>query len=63
MNLVHLAIVLIVIIAIVAIVLWFLRSSGIAIPEPVKIALYAVLAILAILFVADLAGVGPGWVR
>ena len=59
MDIVSLAILIIVIVAVVAIVIWFLNKSGIVIPEPVKIALWAVLAIIAILFVANLAGIGP----
>ena len=59
MDIVTLAVVLVVVIAIVAIVLWYLRRTGIVIPEPIRIAGLAVVAILAILFVASLAGVGP----
>lgn len=59
MSIVQLAILLIVIIAIVAITAWFVRSSGVTIPQPVMIALWAILAILMILLVANLAGIGP----
>lgn len=59
MGIVQLAILIVVIIAIVAIVAWFVRKSGITIPEPVLYALYALLAIFAILLVANLAGLGP----
>lgn len=62
-NVVSLAIWLILIIAIAAVVFWFQRESGITIPQPLRIVLLAVVAILAILLLADLAGVGPGWVR
>lgn len=63
MSIVQLAILIIVIVAIIAIVGWFLRSSGITIPQPLMIAVYAVLAILAILLVANLAGIGPAIIR
>lgn len=63
MGIVELAILLVVIVAIVAIVAWFVRSSGVTIPQPVLIACYAILAIIAILFVANLAGLGPPILR
>lgn len=63
MNLVSLAIAVVVIVAVAAIVLWFVRASGVSIPEPIKIALYAILAIVAILVVANLAGLGPAVIR
>ena len=62
-DLVNLAIYLVVLIALAAIVWWFVQQSGIVIPKPLMIVVYAVLAILCILLLADLAGVGPGWVR
>lgn len=60
MSLIQLAILIIAIVAVIAIVGWFLKSSEITIPKPVLIALYAIAAILAILLVADVAGIGPG---
>jgi hypothetical protein len=62
-NLVSLAIFIVVIVAVVAIVLWFVRSSGVTVPKPIQIALYAIIAIVAILFVASLAGIGPPILR
>lgn len=59
MSLIQLAILIIVIVAVCAIVMWFIRSSGLSIPQPIMIALYAIFAILAILLVANLAGIGP----
>lgn len=59
MDLVGLAIFIVVVVAVIAIVGWFVRSSGITIPQPFLIALYAVLAIVCILVVANLAGIGP----
>lgn len=59
MDLISLAVLVVVIVAVVAIVAWFVRSSGVAIPQPVLIALWAILAIVMILAVASLAGVGP----
>lgn len=61
MLVVQIAITVIVIVAVIAIVVWFVRSSNITIPQPIKIALYAVIAIVAILFVASLGGIGPKW--
>jgi hypothetical protein len=63
MSIVQLAVLIIVIVAVIAIVGWFLRSSGITIPQPLMIAVYAVLAIIAILLVANLAGIGPAIIR
>jgi len=63
MSIIQLAILIIVLVAVVAIVAWFVRSSGIVIPQPVLIALYAILAILGILLVANLAGMGPPILR
>lgn len=63
MTLVQLAILIIVIIAVVAIVVWFVRSSGLTIPQPLVIAFYAILAILAIILIANLAGIGPPIIR
>jgi hypothetical protein len=60
MGLVELAILIIVIVAVVAIVAWFVRSSGIAIPQPLMIAFYAIAAILAILLVVRMTGVWGG---
>lgn len=59
MNLVSLAIWVVVIVAVCAIVVWFINRSGLVIAEPVKIALLAVVAILAIIVVANIAGTGP----
>jgi hypothetical protein len=59
MNLVSLAIWINVIVAVAAIVVWFLNRSGLVIPEPLKIALLAIVAIIAILIVAGLVGPGP----
>lgn len=61
MDIVGLCITIIVVVAICAICAWFVRSSGLTIPQPILIAVYAVLAILAILFVAHYAGVGRLW--
>ena len=63
MNLVNLAIGIIILVAVIAIVGWFVRSSGISIPQPFLIAIYAILAIIAILVVANLAGIGPAIIR
>lgn len=63
MDIVSLAILVIVIVAVVAIVIWYVRRSGIVIPEPLMLALWAIIAILAILFVASLAGIGPMNIR
>ena len=59
MNLVSLAVTLIVLVAIAAIVYWFVKASGINIPKPLLIVIYAVIAIIAILVIAGFAGVGP----
>lgn len=59
MGVVEIAILIVVVVAIAAIVVWFVRSSGVAIPQPLLIAAYAILAILAILLVAGLAGLRP----
>jgi predicted membrane channel-forming protein YqfA (hemolysin III family) len=63
MSIVQLAILLIVIIAISAVVAWFVRSSGVSIPQPLLIAIYAVVAIVVIILIANLAGLGPPLVR
>ena len=63
MNLVGLAVAIIVIVAVVAILMWFVRSSGITIPQPLLIALYAIIAIVAILVIVNLAGFGPAVIR
>lgn len=63
MNLIGLAIAIVVIVAVVAIVTWFVRSSGISIPQPFLVVIYAVLAIVAILVIANLAGLGPAVIR
>lgn len=59
-NVLHLVVVLILVVAAVAVLQWFVSYSGVNIPKPVMIVLYAAVAILAILFLAGLAGVGPG---
>lgn len=61
MNLVSLLIALIVLIAVGAILYWFMGK--VPLPEPFKIVVYAVLAIVAILIVAGLAGFGPVVIR
>lgn len=61
MGLVDLAIWLIVLIAIAAIVTWFVRASGLTIPQPLLVVVYAVLAVVAILMLARFAGVGRAW--
>lgn len=61
MNIVGLVITFIVIIAVVAIFWWFLQKSGIPIPQPVQIAMWAILAIVAILVIARFAGLGAAW--
>ena len=63
MDIVKFAIILIVIVAVVAVVGWFIRSSGVAVPQPVWVVIYAVCAIVAILFLVGLAGMGPVAVR
>jgi len=59
MNLLHLAIAIIVFVAVFAIVAWFIKYSELVIPKPVMIAIYAAVAIIAILVIASLAGFGP----
>ena len=54
---VELAITLVVLIAIAAVVTWFTRASGITIPQPLLIVVYAVLAVVAIIYLARFAGV------
>lgn len=61
MDLVGLAIALIVIIAVLAIGYWFLKASGLPIPQPVLIALYAIVAIVCILVVVHYAGIRQVW--
>lgn len=63
MDLISLAVSLIVIIAIAAVVYWFVNQSGVSIPKPFVIVLYAVVAIAAILFLARFAGFGGTVVR
>jgi hypothetical protein len=63
MSIVQLAVVLVVVIAIAAVVAWFVRSSGITIPQPLLIVIWAAVAIIAIIFLASLAGMGPVAVR
>jgi hypothetical protein len=57
MGLISLAITAVVIIAVVAVVHWFYTKSGVAIPRPVMICVYAIMAVIAIVFLARLAGV------
>jgi hypothetical protein len=59
MDLISLAILVIVVVACIAIVAWFVRSSGLTIPQPLLIVCYAALAIVAILVLVGLAGMGP----
>ncbi len=61
MDIVGLAIFLIILIAICAVVMWFVRSSGLTIPQPLMIVIYAVIAIIAIVFLAHFAGVNRVW--
>ncbi len=61
MDLIGLAIAIIVLVAVCAVVVWFVRSSGITIPQPLLIVIYAVLAIFAILFLVHFAGIGRLW--
>ena len=63
MDIINLAILVIVIVAVCAVVAWFVKSSGLTIPQPLLIVLYAALAIIAILVLAGLAGLGPVAVR
>ena len=63
MDIINLAILVIVIVAVCAVVSWFVKSSGLTIPQPLLIVLYAALAIIAILVLAGLAGLGPVAVR
>ncbi len=51
---IDIAIWLIVVIAVFAVVQWFISSSGVSIPRPAMIVIYAVIAIVAILFLAQL---------
>jgi len=62
-DIINLAILVIVIVAVCAVVAWFVKSSGLTIPQPLLIVLYAALAIIAILVLAGLAGLGPVAVR
>ena len=57
MSLISLAIAVVVLIAIAAVVSWFVKSSGVVIPQPLLIVIYAAIAVIAILFLARLAGV------
>ncbi len=59
-DVVNLALTAIVLIAVAAIVMWFVRSSGVVIPQPVMIVIYAVVALVMIIILADLIGRGPG---
>lgn len=61
MDIGTLAIWLIVVVAIIGIVIWFVSYSGVwpKIPHPFKIVIYAVVAIVAILFLLGLVGHGP----
>lgn len=64
MDFVGLAILVVVIVAVVAIVAWYVRKTGIVIPQPVLIVFWAAIAIIAILVIASLAGLGgPRWGR
>ena len=63
MGIVELAILIVVVVAVCGIVIWYIRRSGIVIPEPLMLAFWAIVAILAILFVASLAGIGPMNIR
>lgn len=63
MGIIQFAILVVIVIAVVAIVAWFLRSSGLTIPQPLMIVAYALLAVFAILLLAGLAGWGPMGVR
>lgn len=56
MDLVNLVILLIVLLAVGAILYWFMGK--VPVPEPVKYVIYAVIAIVAILFLVRLAGFG-----
>jgi hypothetical protein len=60
MGLVEFVILIIVVVAVIAIGAWFVRSSGITIPQPLMIAFYAIAAILAILIVVRAAGLWGG---
>ncbi len=57
MDIISLLVTIIVIVAIIAVFRWFLTSSGVAIPQPLVIVAYAVIAIIAILFLAQYIGV------
>lgn len=57
MSIVGLLITLIVVIAVCAIFWWFIKQSGVPVPYPVQIALWAIIAILAILAVVRFSGV------
>lgn len=65
MSIAGLAIWFVVVVAIIAIVVTFAGRTTLwgKVPQELKIALYAILAIVAILFVASLAGPGPPLVR
>jgi hypothetical protein len=58
-GIIQFAIAVIVIVAVMAILWWFIQKSGVTIPQPFMIILYAVVAIVAILFLVGLAGWGP----
>lgn len=62
-TLVNIAILIVVVVAVYAIVRWFLSKTGTVIPQPVLIAIYAIVAIIAIIFVAGLLTGGPVAVR
>lgn len=61
MDLIGLAIAIIVIVAVIAIVVWFVKSSGIVIPQPLLVAIYAILAIVAIVCIVHFSGVQRVW--
>lgn len=63
MDLIRFAVLVVVLVAVCAIVAWFVRRSGLVIPQPLLIVIYAVVAIVAILLIAQLVGVGPAVLR
>ena len=65
MDVVSLVLLFIVVVTVVAIGYWFATKTGVwaKLPEPLKYVAYAVVAIVCILLVANLAGFGPPLVR
>ena len=58
MDIIGLLVTVIVVVAIIAVLRWFLSASGVAIPQPLLIVIYAIISIIAILFLAQYLAVG-----